>query len=452
MAILNYSPLTGIKIGEFKETPLSSIKNIVKESKKAQLHWKKLSKSDRISFMLKVKKEVDKNSKKIIDTINKECGFDPEEIKGVIFDVLDGFDYYINVYKNKNDLNFPIDSSVFPESTSKIKFSPLGVIAQIGAWNYPFWQTMISAIPALLTGNSIIFKPSEKAIGIGLLTAQIFKSLPKNVFQCIIGSAAHGKELVKSETDAIIYTGNIEVGKEIIKNAGIKPLILELSGNDAAIVLKDCDLNQTIQGITSGAFLHSGEVCDRIKRVYVVKEIANKLIEGIIKKTKEINVTPLISEDHLLNVHKQVNQTIKQGANLLLGGKQINKPGYYYEPTILEIKTNDIESVNNEIFGPVISIMVVDSVEQAIESANSTKFGLGTSIWIQDFKKAELIADKCESGMVWVNDSNIPLVCGEYFKGWKNTSIVNASDRLSLFLKSKTLISFNSRNSREWWF
>ena len=111
-----------------------------------------------------------------------------------------------------------------------------------------------------------------------------------------------------------------------------------------------------------------------------------------------------------------------------------------------------MESVKNEIFGPVVSLLIVDNEEEAIKFANSTKFGLGTSIWTQDFEKANKIAEKCESGIVWINDSNIPLVCGEYFKGWKFTSIPNASDRISMFLKSKTIISFNSNERRDWWF
>ncbi len=436
----------------FKEIDLKIIKSQI-----AQKEWFSKSKNDRIKILWEMKNNFQKNSKKLINIINIECGFDKEEIKDILFDVLDGFDHYIDVYKKKNIIKFPINKQTFPKSTCEIKFYPHGVIAQIGAWNYPLWQTMITVIPALLVGNSILFKPSEKATKTGLLISKIInstKNFPKNLFIPIIGGPKRGKYLIKSNIDAIVYTGNIPTGKKIIKNAKTKPTILELSGNDASIVCSDCDIEQTVTGIVSGAFLHSGEVCDRIKRIYIIKEVADKFIEKSILKILQIEnkITPLISQNALKKVHKQVKRTINDGAEILIGGKRMNKKGYYYKPTLLKLKNNNVESVKNEIFGPVVSLLIVDSEKEAIKLANSTEFGLGTSIWTQNFKKAKEIADKCESGMVWINDSNIPLVCGEYFQGWKSTSIPNASDRLSMFMKSKTIISYNSKNIRDWWF
>ena len=316
---------------------------------------------------------------------------------------------------------------------------------------------MITTIPGLLTGNSIVFKPSEKAIKTGLLISKIINStegMLDNLFSVVIGDSIQGEYLVKSNVDCVVYTGNISVGKKIIRSSEMKPKILELSGNDAAIICKDCDMGQTVEGVCSGAFLHSGEVCDRIKRIYVVKEIADEFIEKLSLKISNLKgeITPLISLDALNNVDMQVKKTVLDGAEILNGGKRFNKKGFYYKPTLLKLKNNESYSVMNEIFGPVVSLLVVEDEEQAINFANSTEFGLGTSIWTQDFEKASKIADECEFGMVWINDSNIPLVCGEYFKGWKSTSIPNSSDRLSLFLKSKTVISFNSKNKRDWWF
>ncbi len=457
MVIRSINPTTEALIQEFQENSFEEIDVFIEKSRTAQRKWFSKSKQDRISIMQNMKKVFEENQKELIDTINEELGFDKTEIQDVVYDVLDGFDYYIEVYKKKNDINFPINESVFPESTSEIKFYPLGVIAQIGAWNYPLWQTMITAIPALLVGNSIIYKPSERSTKTGLLISRLINStegFPKDVFIPVVGGPEQGRYLVRSDVGAIVYTGNIETGKEIIRNAGIKPLILELSGNDAAIICSDCDIEQTVDGVVSGAFLHSGQVCDRIKRIYIVKDVADEFIEKAIKKIPEIRdkITPVVSLEVLNKIHKQVMQTVEDGAEILIGGKRMEKKGFYYEPTLLKLKHNDVYSVKNEIFGPVVSLLVVESEEEAIKMANSTKFGLGSSIWTQDFKKARRIADYCETGMVWINDSNIPLVCGEYFKGWKSTSIPNASDRLSMFMKSKTVISFNSNGRRSWWF
>lgn len=455
--IKSINPSTEKIIGEFKKTSFTEIDSLLDKSKAAQKGWFLLSKEKRISILKNMKISFENNKEKLIEVIHEECGFDKEEIEGVFYDVLDGFDYYSDICNKKKNIEFPIDKNAFPESTSEIKFYPQGVIVQIGAWNYPLWQTMITVIPALLTGNSILYKPSEKAIKTGLLISEIInnsKDFPENLFSVIVGDKKEGKYLVGLDADLIVYTGNIKTGKEISRDSELKPKVLELSGNDAAIVCKDCDIEQTVDGVVSGSFLHSGQVCDRIKRIYVVSKIADEFIEKMVNKISNIKdlVTPLISLEALDNVNSQISQTVKDGAQILTGGKRMDKEGFYFEPTLLKLKHNDVLSVKEEIFGPVVSLLVVDYEEEAIELSNSTEFGLGTSVWTQDLKRASEISEKCESGMVWINDSNIPLVCGEYFKGWKSTSIPNASDRLSMFQKSKTIISFNSNKKRDWWF
>jgi len=457
MTFKTINPTTEGIIQEFEENTFEEIDLALKNSKFVQQEWGSKSKKERISIMQNMKKSFEENQKDLIKTIHEECGTNKDEVQDIIYDILDGFDYYIRKYSKIEDINFSISQEVFPESTSTIKFYPHGVIAQIGVWNYPLWQTMISAIPALLTGNSIIYKPSEHSTKVGLLISKIInstKNFPKNLFITIIGDLKQGKYLVKSNIDAVIYTGNIKTGNEIIKYSGTKPKILELSGNDAAIICKDCDMQQAVKGVLSGAFFHSGQVCDRIKRIYIVKEIANEFIEKMVSQIFIIKdkITPLISKESLKKVDEQIQQTVKNGAKILTGGKRFDKKGFYYEPTLLQLEHNNVYSIRNEIFGPVVSLLIVDSEEEAIKFSNSTEFGLGTSIWTQDFKKANQIASQCETGMVWINDSNIPLVCGEYFKGWKSTSIPNANDRLSMFIKSKTIISFNSKNKRTWWY
>ncbi|MCC7571560.1 aldehyde dehydrogenase family protein [Candidatus Micrarchaeota archaeon] len=457
MKIQSINPSTGELINEFEETEFEDIEKTIVKARLAQKKWSSKTKNQRINILKNMKEKFIINKKKLIETINKECGFDKEEVEATFYDVIDGFDHYIKNYNEKQNIDFTINQEVFPDTTSNIKFYPHGVIAQMGAWNYPLWQTMITAIPALLTGNSIIYKPSEKSTKTGILINEIINStedLPECVFNLVIGKPKVGEYIIKNKVDAVVYTGNIETGKKIIKIAETKPTILELSGNDAAIVCSDCDINQTIDGLVAGAFIHSGEVCDRIKRIYVVEEVSDKIIEGIVKKTESIKdkITPLIRKEALEKVDLQVKKTVQDGGKILIGGGKMKRKGFFYEPTLIKLKNNKAESVKNEIFGPVVSVLVVNSEEEAINLANEGKFGLGTSIWTQNFDKASEIANKCESGIVWINDSNIPLVCGEYFKGWKSTSIPNSMDRLNMFMKSKTIISFNSNKKRDWWF
>ncbi len=453
--IKSINPANETIIAEFKPTLEHQIDELITKAKKAQKDWQTKPKTERIKTIRDVKGIFERRKEELIACVNEECGFDKADVEAVIFDILDGFDYYLDAYEKTKDFDFPLNPAVFSESSSEIKYCPLGVVAQIGAWNYPVWQTMITAIPALLTGNSIVYKPSEKSTKTGLLLSEIINSeLPDGLFNVVIGGPEQGKYLVSSDVDAVVYTGNIKTGKEIVKLAALKPCILELSGNDAAIVCSDADIAQAVDGIAYGAFLHSGEVCIRIKRVYAVKDIADEFTKRLTDKVKQIKeaVTPLIRSEALSTVEQQVNKAVSEGAEVIIGGKRADRKGYYYEPTILRLKSNDCLPVREEIFGPVLSILTVDDEKTAMKYANSTQFGLGTSIWTQNYEKSKKLTDEAESGVVWVNDSNLPLVCGEYFRGWKNSSIEGSSDRLRQFMKTKAVISHKSTNRRPWWY
>lgn len=459
MVIKSINPKTGKVIQIFNETTKNEIENLILNSRLAQKKWQNKSKEERIITILELKNSFLKYEQEIIETINEECGFDIEDNRAAFYDILDGIDYYVEQYEKQENINFKLNEAIFTNSNAKIKYYPLGVIAQIGIWNYPFWQTLISSIPALLVGNSIIFKPSEYSTKTGVLISKIInetKNFPKDLFILIIGKKKEGKYLIKHEKiNAIVYTGNEKTGIEIIKNSGIKPLILELSGNDGAIICNDCDLEQTISGVTTGAFSHSGEICIRIKRIYVVKKIAKEFISKLIEKTSKlklgVEITPIISKKALLKIKFQVDIAKKEN-KILFGGNISKENGFYFEPTIIEIENNSSYSMQNEIFGPVISIMLVKDEKEAIKHLNDSKYGLGATIWTQDYEKAKFISEQLEVGNVWINDSNLPLVGGEYFKGWKNSGISNSNNRLQLFQKTKTIISHKSKEKRSWWF
>jgi len=394
----------------------------------------------------------------IIELVRKEGGFPKADIEAVYLDVLDGFDYYIEEYKKVSPIDFPINPEIQPNTQTKVEFVPHGVIGHIGIWNYPFWQTMITVIPALLTGNSIVYKPSEYATMTGLkISGMVHEAgVPENVFITLIGGAEIGKEIVKSDVDAIVFTGGIDTGLDIVKNAGIKPLILELSGNDATIVCSDADIEQTIRGIAWGTFTHGGQNCIRIKRIYVAKSISEKFIPMFVEFCKRIDakedVGPLIREHARNNVDRVVKDAVKKGAKILLGGKKIKGEGFFYEPTILLIDRDDLEVTKKETFGPVCPIRIVKNEGEAVKLANDTKYGLGATIWTQDYRKGMELAKRLEVGTVWINDSNMPLICGEFLQGWKQSGIPSSQKRLWMFLKKRTVVRHKSKEPREWWF
>jgi succinate-semialdehyde dehydrogenase/glutarate-semialdehyde dehydrogenase/succinyl-CoA reductase len=279
---------------------------------------------------------------------------------------------------------------------------------------------------------------------------------PNDLFIPLVGGAEVGKEMARSGFDALVFTGGIETGKDIVRSAGIKPMILELSGNDAGIVCSDADIETAARGVCSGTFGRAGQVCIRIKRVYVHRDIADQFIQRVVDIASRIdartNVGPLIRENSRENVDRVVKSAVADGAKLLLGGKKVAGPGYFYEPTVLLVDRDDLEVTRKETFGPVCPIRVVDDEDQAVMKANDTGYGLGATIWTRDQSKAMRIASSLEAGNVWINDCGRSLICGEFFQGWKQSGIASSQRRIQMFLKKKSVIDHLKCEARPNWF
>ena len=280
--------------------------------------------------------------------------------------------------------------------------------------------------------------------------------VPKDVFIPVIGGPEIGRALVAANIEMVVFTGGTQTGNEIIKAAGTKSLLLELSGNDAGIICADCNLEQTVKGVVFGSFLHSGQVCTRIKRIFVVKDISERFIKEFVQKTKKLvigkEIAPLIREEARVKVASQVELAIKAGAKLLIGGNKMINDGYYFEPTILFYTDTKTKIYADEIFGPVALVQVVENEAEAIRLANDSIYGLGATIWSLDEAKAYAIADQLTVGMVWINDSNAAIPGGNYYGGIKGSGIASSQNRVMSFMKKKMIISNQKAEIREWWY
>jgi acyl-CoA reductase-like NAD-dependent aldehyde dehydrogenase len=272
----------------------------------------------------------------------------------------------------------------------------------------------------------------------------------------LIGGKEVGREMVRSNFDALVFTGGQSTGLEIMHRSNVKPLLLELSGNDPAIVCSDADIQQTARGIAYGSLYHAGQVCIRVKRVYVVRSRAEELLAGILEIVNGLDVKqsigPLISAEARTKVHEQVNDAVGRGTDLLAGGRPMEGPGFYFEPTVLMVRYGKDVRFDEEIFGPVCPIMVVEDEEEAIRRANDSCYGLGATVWSQDPSKARDIASRLEAGTVWINECCRTFNCGEYFQGWKSSGLASAQDRLTMFMKKKAIIHNRSCKPRDHWF
>lgn len=307
-----------------------------------------------------------------------------------------------------------LDKTLWPNKASTVVYEPVGVVGVIKPWNYPLELPIWSIAPALLAGNTVVFKPSEDSSLVGIALARIFgDSVPDGVINMVTGPAEVGRMLVEADVDMISFTGSIAAGTEIASHCGAKMrrCTMELGGNDAAIVLADADIELTSNGLTWGCFCNSGQVCVRPKRVFVHDSIAETLTEAVIRKTKllrkDVDFGPLINEGQLEAVQRQVADAKRAGARVLCGGERLSAEGYYFAPTIITDVDCSKGLMQEECFGPVMPIATFASNDDALRLANQGVYGLGGSVWTRDLARGRQIAEALECGMVWVNDVNV---------------------------------------------
>jgi succinate-semialdehyde dehydrogenase/glutarate-semialdehyde dehydrogenase len=299
-------------------------------------------------------------------------------------------------------------------------YEPLGVVGVIAPWNYPWSIPFGEVAIALMCGNGVVLKPASLTPVIGQRIQSVFEraGLPEGLVRTVHGGGAVGQALVESSAAKIFFTGSVEVGRGVGVACAerLKGSVLELGGKDAQIVLADANLPNAISGCLWGGFANAGQTCSGIERVYVMREVADRFIEGVVRGAQELRVGdpmdwdteigPMVSTEQFELVKELVDDAVAAGAKLHCGGP-VDVPGSsgaFYAPAVLTGVTHDMRIMREEIFGPVVPIVTVESEEEAVRLANDSEFGLGASVWTLDRAKADRIARRLESGMVWLND------------------------------------------------
>lgn len=415
------NPNTKEIIGEIEKTNPEKIVEIVEKSRAAQKLWKSTELKKRLKFIQKAKEILYEQREELAQLITQENGKPIfESYSTEIIPTLSIFDYYI---KNSEKFLRPhyerIKLPVMIHKKSWIEYEPYGVVGIISPWNYPLLLPMGQIIPALIVGNSVIFKPSEWTPFVGKKIDELFNyaGLPENVFQTIFGEAEIGEALVKSNIDKLFFTGSTKVGKIISKNAADKllPVSLELGGKDPAIVLEDADLDRTAMGILWGSIMNAGQTCVSVERVYVDEKIfetfLNKLINQI-SRLQPFNNSPYYDyskiklQKQVEIIKEHIDDAITKGAKIIFGGKV---DGNFVEPTILTDVNHSMLVMQEETFGPIIPIMKFKTIDEAIQLANDCSYGLSASVWTKDIALGKKIAKQIQAGSVLIND------CISYF-------------------------------------
>ncbi len=356
--------------------------------------------------------------------------------------------------------------------TSRIVHEPLGVASLIGPWNYPLLQIAWKVAPALVAGCSFIVKPSELTPQSAVALMKIIEEAgtPKGVANLILGpGSVVGTPLINDpRVDLVSFTGGLTTGQTIMTAAAktIKKLALELGGKNPHIIFADADIDAAIDNAVTAAFLHSGQVCSAGTRLLVERSIHDRVVTEIVRRAAQIRLGgpddltaetgPLISQSHLRSVNEYVEKGIAEGATLLVGGKRSDLPehanGWYFVPTVLDNCHTQMSCVQDESFGPVMTVEVFDTEAEAIALGNDTVFGLSGGLWSSDSAKAARVASALRHGTIWVNDFG-PYRPQAEWGGYKQSGIGRelGEHGLGEYLEIKHIWTNNSP-SRSGWF
>lgn len=351
----------------------------------------------------------------------------------------------------------PLDAGIggkgFYAFTQKI---PLGVVVAITPFNYPVNLAIHKIAPAIAAKNTVIFKPSMSAPLSGLKLAKLFnQEFPDGIINALTGIGSEiGDILTLSENiDKISFTGSVPTGLYISRQAVMKKLTLELGGNDPLIVLEDADIEKAVKGAVNGAYLYSGQVCMGVKRIILENSIAEEFTDLLIKETKKLkignpldektDIGPLIDINASKTVEETINNSIKQGANLLLGGERKDA---FYTPTILDNVDMNMDVVKNETFGPIAPLIHVNDVEEAIKVANNTQYGLQAGVYTENIHKGLKCVEEIEAGTVWINKQPTFRTDNMPFGGVKSSGMGKEGVKYAINDMCKTkLIAINKR-------
>ena len=413
MTVKTTNPATEEVIAEYEIISKEKINESVKKSRAAFNEWKKDIKK-RSAFVHTLADELRKNKTDLARVATKEMG---KPIKEALSEV-EKCAWAMEFYGDNGDIFLNPEIVNTDARKSFLSFEPIGIIGSIMPWNFPYWQALRFAAPSLMAGNTIVLKPASATMQCGIEIEQLFRKagFPDGVFQTLVGDSSIVESMIDSDINAVTFTGSTSIGAKVAQRATsqLKKCVLELGGSDPFIVCDDADVEKAANGAVKGRFINCGQSCIASKRFLVTKNISKEFIEKFVQNTEKLRVGdptledtdigPLVNIDGLNKIDDLVTDAIKNGAEVLTGGKRIKDKGYFYSPTVIAKISPKMRMAQEETFGPVAPITVVNSEMEAIKIANDSQFGLGASIWTQDLVKAEKLSRMVESGMVTVNN------------------------------------------------
>lgn len=416
MTIQTINPSTEEILETYHTLDNGQLKGRINKAHQAFRNWKNVPFEERSRLMLAAAAELKKNTEVYAEIASREMG---KTYRSALAEVKKCS--WVCEYYAQEAPVFLADEIIETDARkSYVSYQPLGVILAIMPWNYPYWQVFRFAAPALMAGNTVLLKHASNVPGCAQAMERIFRraGFPEGAFTNLLIPNEMVKSVIEDRfVKAITLTGSEKAGSMVASQAGaqIKKTVLELGGSDPYIILEDADLEQAAGICAEGRLKNNGQSCIGAKRFIVVEEVYEAFLEKFKAKMAEAvlgdpfdektTLGPLARPDLRENLHRQVQESIEQGAKCILGGENPDRPGAYYPPTILTEVKPGMPAYEEELFGPVAAVFKVKDEAEAIEIANDTDFGLGAAIFTQNIARGERIArDEIAAGSCFVND------------------------------------------------
>jgi acyl-CoA reductase-like NAD-dependent aldehyde dehydrogenase len=412
--ITTINPATEETLGEYEIDSPAEIDRKLDIARSAYLQWRDISIEERAERVRRLGAALRDNKDKLAARITAEMGKTLTEAEGEVEKSAGNCDYYAD--NGPAMLANEVIATTARESY--VQFEPLGVILAVMPWNYPIWQLIRHAAPALVAGNVIVLKHASNVMGCAQLIEKVAleAGLPVGAIQALVLPGSRVEHVIADpRVVAVTLTGSDAVGSKIAETAGrhIKKTVLELGGSDPFVVLEDADLDKASDYAARSRFQNAGQVCISAKRFIIHDAVADEFVERLKARAENLpygdptdpanKMGPMARADLRDEIERQLSATLAEGATLVTGGSRPEGKGFYYPPTVVDHVTNDMTMFRQETFGPVAAIIRVPDEKTAITVANDSQYGLGGAIWTQDIERGKHLAHKIETGGVFIN-------------------------------------------------
>ncbi|HSA58668.1 MAG TPA: aldehyde dehydrogenase family protein [bacterium] len=415
MKIVN--PANGETLRLLVADEVATIEAKYRSLREGQKAWAARPLKERIGLLDAFGGLLGRNKEELAKTLSLEIGKPIRESRNEIDGAMGRVRYFVENSEKWLSPETVNESPGVQVTREVLAFEPLGVIANISAWNYPYLIAMNVIVPALIAGNAVLYKPSE----FSTLTGQyiqhlLFKAgVPEDAFQAVIGAAAAGQALLKLPLDGFFFTGSYKIGRSIAQSLAGRmiPVVLELGGKDPLYVADDVDVEKAAAMAAEGAFYNAGQSCCAVERIYVHEKIHDAFLEALVAETRKLKLGdpleeattlgPVTREAHLKVLEGQVWDAVARGAALKTGGHAMDVPGNFFEPTVLAEVDHTMSVMKEETFGPVIGIQKVKDDEEALRLMADTEYGLTAAVFSKSEERAKAILEKLDVGTGYWN-------------------------------------------------